>query len=67
MSREHDNGMDGYRCIHCGTNVNDWPDQPCMTQRERMQEKYLALAEKAEEEGDQEKADKLKLAAKRCE
>lgn len=28
--REHDNGLDGYRCIYCGSNVNDWPDQPCV-------------------------------------
>ena len=26
---QHDNGDDGYRCIYCGTNRNDWADQPC--------------------------------------
>ena len=35
--------------------------------REEMKKKYLALAEKAEAEGDKEKAEKMRVAAKRCE
>jgi len=36
------------------------------TRRDIMREKYLALARKAEAEGDKETAEKMKLAAKRC-
>ena len=38
-----------------------------MNRRETMRAKYLALAEKAEAEGDKEKAEKMRIAAKRCE
>lgn len=41
--REHDNGNNGYRCIYCGTNVNDWVDQPCVEREPDIVERLRAM------------------------
>ncbi len=41
-------------------------DQQKKTRRELMKEKYLKLAQRAENEGNHDKAEKFKIAAKRC-